>query len=250
MCNLKKRHLIMIKKFLIIFFFSCGLLSCMIDRIPQIHLSIKTNDNLSIDSILFASQNDSLFKQGYEINIINGGDQVFWLTGTFKVIIFPHNKLPIKSNIVTSETDNDYFDLLIDKDKVRLIKIKESIITKWIFYLFLMFFVSFGFKTLPSVAFIKPLNKDRYLIYSTLLNFGYCIFIIGGAKLVNQFKPTDIVATGILLICISFLVDTVIYTFKYSKRIKFFRLISCILLTNILFYGGGLLIFVLISLMS
>ncbi len=117
----------MIKKFAIIFFLACGLLSCMIDRIPQIHISLKNHDNLSIDSVLLISQNDSLYKQGYKIDRFNGEFQDFWLADTFKVIVFSHDRLPIKSNIVARDTYNDYFDLLIDKNEVRLIKIKESV---------------------------------------------------------------------------------------------------------------------------
>jgi hypothetical protein len=240
----------MLRSISIIFILSILAISCVIDKLPQISISVNNKDRLQIDSVLLTVDSSSIYKYTYKISGFNNKFNDYWMADTFFAVVYVKNRLPIKSNIVIRKTYNDDYNLEIENNKVSLIRTEESIISKWIFYLFVMFFISFGFKSLPSVLFVKPEKKEKYLIISTLINVGYCIFIFGGALLIEFLKYGEAVPTALLLIVISFIVDSLIYSYILAKHLKLLRLLSCILITNTLFYFGGIMIFLLISLMK
>jgi hypothetical protein len=233
------KQILKIGLFLAILF---GLYSCipgMVDKIPQVHISIKNDSKVEIDSLCLVEDTISSISQCYKISDFKQGINDYWFTDTFNVLVYYKNGLILKSNKSYRKTYDDYYDLIVTDKSLILNRTGDSVLVRYLFVLFILILVSLILKTLPSLIFIKPTNKIKYLILSTLLNLGYWLFIIGFLVVVARFKTVDIFTAGLLLIIIMVIVDSIIFGLLFGRKTSVVKLISCILLTNLLFYICG-----------
>jgi hypothetical protein len=217
------------------------------DKIPKVYISIRNDYKIEIDSIRIVDTIEPNLNT-YKITSYQQKIKAYFLHDSISVIVLLQNGKVMRSNKSKVQTYDDYFDLIINNDKINLIRTGDLTLKRNLTLIIMLILFPFGLKSLPSLIYIKPSKKIRYLILSSLLNIGYIVFIFCSVNIIHKFKVIDEFNTGLVLIVISVIIDSIIYFYIYTRKVKPIHLISCIFFTNLLFYfvGGFFICFTLL----